>query len=147
IISIEDGLAEDDWETWRALTERIGGTTQLVGGGLFGTNTTPLGQGVGRGVGHSIPGKGKQIGAPSGTLDALRRGPRAGDPAPTPHRSGETGATTAADPAAATNAGQIKTGAPARMDRVEKYNRLLRIEEELGSAARYPGLSAFPNGN
>jgi enolase len=145
IISIEDGLAEDDWDTWRALTERIGGTTQLVGDDLFVTNTTRLTQGIERGVGNSILVKVNQIGTLTETLNAIELAQRAGFTAVISHRSGETCDTTVADLAVATNAGQIKTGAPARMDRVEKYNRLLRIEEELGSAALYPGLGAFPN--
>ncbi|MFN8539354.1 MAG: phosphopyruvate hydratase [Thermomicrobiales bacterium] len=143
IISIEDGLAEDDWETWKALTDKIGATTQLVGDDLFVTNTERLRQGIERGVGNSILVKVNQIGTLTETLEAIELAQRAGYTAVISHRSGETCDTTVADLAVATNAGQIKTGAPARMDRVEKYNRLLRIEEELGSAARYPGMGAF----
>ncbi len=143
IVSIEDGLAEDDWDTWKALTEKIGATTQLVGDDLFVTNTERLRQGIERGVGNSILVKVNQIGTLTETLEAIELAQRAGYTAVISHRSGETCDTTVADLAVATNAGQIKTGAPARMDRVEKYNRLLRIEEELGSAARYPGISAF----
>jgi enolase len=143
IISIEDGLAEDDWDTWKALTERIGAATQLVGDDLFVTNTERLRQGIERGVGNSILVKVNQIGTLTETLEAIELAQRAGYTAVISHRSGETCDTTVADLAVATNAGQIKTGAPARMDRVEKYNRLLRIEEELGGAARYPGIGAF----
>jgi len=145
IISIEDGLAEDDWETWRALTERIGRTTQLVGDDLFVTNTERLARGIARGIGNSILVKVNQIGTLTETLNAIELAQRAGFTAVISHRSGETCDTTVADLAVATNAGQIKTGAPTRMDRVEKYNRLLRIEEELGQAARYPGMAAFTN--
>jgi enolase len=143
IISIEDGLAEDDWDTWKGLTEQIGATTQLVGDDLFVTNTERLRQGIERGVGNSILVKVNQIGTLTETLEAIELAQRAGYTAVISHRSGETCDTTVADLAVATNAGQIKTGAPARMDRVEKYNRLLRIEEELGGAARYPGMGAF----
>jgi enolase len=145
IISIEDGLAEDDWETWRLLTERLGDRVQLVGDDLFVTNTGRLAQGIERGVGNSILVKVNQIGTLTETLNAIDLAQRNQYTAVISHRSGETCDTTVADLAVATNAGQIKTGAPARMDRVEKYNRLLRIEEELGDAARYPGLGAFTN--
>ncbi len=145
IISIEDGLAEDDWETWRTLTERIGSTTQLVGDDLFVTNTERLARGIAQRIGNSILVKVNQIGTLTETLNAIELAQRAGFTAVISHRSGETCDTTVADLAVATNAGQIKTGAPTRMDRVEKYNRLLRIEEELGQAAHYPGLAAFPN--
>ncbi|CAA9554510.1 MAG: Enolase [uncultured Thermomicrobiales bacterium] len=145
IISVEDGLAEDDWETWRALTERIGGATQLVGDDLFVTNTERLARGIARGIGNSILIKVNQIGTLTETLNAIELAQRAGYTAVISHRSGETCDTTVADLAVATNAGQIKTGAPTRMDRVEKYNRLLRIEEELGDSAHYPGPAAFPN--
>ncbi len=145
IISIEDGLAEDDWDTWRALTERIGGRVQLVGDDLFVTNTARLEQGIARGVGNSILVKVNQIGTLTEALAAIDLAQRAGFTAVISHRSGETCDTTVADLAVATNAGQIKTGAPARMDRVEKYNRLLRIEEELGDTAQYLGLAAFSN--
>ena len=145
IVSIEDGLAEDDWDTWRALTERIGGRVQLVGDDLFVTNTARLEQGIARGVGNSILVKVNQIGTLTEALAAIDLAQRAGFTAVISHRSGETCDTTVADLAVATNAGQIKTGAPARMDRVEKYNRLLRIEEELGDTAQYLGLAAFSN--
>ena len=145
IISIEDGLAEDDWETWKALTERLGAGTQLVGDDLFVTNTARLRQGIERGIGNSILVKVNQIGTLTETFEAIELAQRAGYTAVISHRSGETCDTTVADLAVAMNAGQIKTGAPTRMDRVEKYNRLLRIEEELGRAAVYPGLGAFVN--
>lgn len=145
IISIEDGVAEDDWETWQALTARIGDKVQLVGDDLFVTNTSRLQQGIERKVGNSILVKVNQIGTLTETLNAIEMAQRAGYTAVISHRSGETCDTTVADLSVATNAGQIKTGAPARMDRVEKYNRLLRIEGELGTSARYPGLGAFSN--
>ncbi len=145
IISIEDGVAEDDWETWRALTERVGDRVQLVGDDLFVTNTARLSEGIARGVGNSILVKVNQIGTLTETFEAIALAQRNNYTAVISHRSGETCDTTVADLAVATNAGQIKTGAPARMDRVEKYNRLLRIEEELGAAARYPGLATFSN--
>jgi enolase len=145
IISIEDGLAEDDWDSWRLLTERIGDRTQLVGDDLFVTNTERLQQGIERGVGNSILVKVNQIGTLTETLAAIELAHRAGYTAVISHRSGETCDTTVADLAVATNAGQIKIGAPARMDRVEKYNRLLRIEEELGDDAIYLGAQAFNN--
>jgi enolase len=145
IISIEDGIAEDDWDTWRALTERVGDRVQLVGDDLFVTNTARLGEGIARGVGNSILVKVNQIGTLTETFESIALAQRNNYTAVISHRSGETCDTTVADLAVATNAGQIKTGAPARMDRVEKYNRLLRIEEELGAAARYPGLAAFSN--
>src|SRR5919202_753758 len=145
IISIEDGLAEDDWDSWRLLTERIGDRTQLVGDDLFVTNTERLQQGIERGVGNSILVKVNQIGTLTETLAAIELAHRAGYTAVISHRSGETCDTTVADLAVATNAGQIKIGAPARMDRVEKYNRLLRIEEELGDDAIYLGARAFNN--
>ncbi len=145
IVSIEDGLAEDDWESWRLLTERLGGRVQLVGDDLFVTNTARLRQGIERGVGNSILVKVNQIGTLTETLDAIDLAQRASYTAVISHRSGETCDTTVADLAVATNAGQIKTGAPARMDRVEKYNRLLRIEEELGETAQYLGPAAFSN--
>ena len=143
IVSIEDGLAEDDWETWRTLTERLGGRVQLVGDDLFVTNTARLAQGIERGVGNSILVKVNQIGTLTETMDAVEMARQAGYTAIISHRSGETEDTTIADLAVALNAGQVKMGAPARSDRVAKYNRLLLIEEELGKVARYPGLSAF----
>jgi enolase len=143
IISIEDGLAEDDWVGWSELTRRIGRRVQLVGDDLFVTNTTRLERGIAEGVGNSILVKVNQIGTLTETLAAIQLAQRARYSAVISHRSGETADTTVADLAVATNAGQIKTGAPSRMDRVEKYNRLLRIEEELGSTALYPGRAAF----
>ena len=142
-ISIEDGMAEDDWEGWRLLTERIGDRCQLVGDDLFVTNPERLRRGIEEGVGNSILVKVNQIGTLSETLEAITIAREAGYTAVISHRSGETEDTTIADLAVGTAAGQIKTGAPSRSDRVAKYNRLLRIEEELGEAAHYPGLSAF----
>ena len=145
IISIEDGCSEDDWDTWHLLTERIGKKVQLVGDDLFVTNTERLKRGIDEGTANSILVKVNQIGTLTETLEAVEMAKRAGYTAVISHRSGETEDTTIADIAVALNAGQIKTGAPSRSDRVAKYNRLLRIEEELGSAASYPGLSAFYN--
>ncbi len=145
IISIEDGLAEDDWQGWQQLTERLGGKVQLVGDDLFVTNTKRLEQGISQGAGNSILIKVNQIGTLTETLDAIEMAKRAGYTAVVSHRSGETEDTTIADIAVATNAGQIKTGAPSRTDRVAKYNQLMRIEEELAEAAVYPGLKAFYN--
>lgn len=145
IISIEDGCSEDDWETWKLLTERLGNRVQLVGDDLFVTNTQRLKQGIDQGIANSILVKVNQIGTLTETFAAIEMAERAGYTAVTSHRSGETEDTTIADIAVATNAGQIKTGAPARSDRVAKFNRLLRIEQELGASARYPGLSAFYN--
>lgn len=145
IVSLEDGLAEDDWESWRLLTERVGGRVQLVGDDLFVTNTERLQRGIDSGVANSILVKVNQIGTLSETFDAIDLARRSGYTAVISHRSGETCDTTVADIAVATNAGQIKTGAPSRMERVEKYNRLLRIEEALGRGARYPGVRAFYN--
>ena len=144
IVSIEDGLAEDDWETWAQLTRELGERVQLVGDDLFVTNPVRLQRGIEAGVGNSILVKVNQIGTLTETLVAIRMAQEAGYTAVISHRSGETEDTTIADLAVATNAGQIKTGAPARSDRVAKYNQLLRIEEELGSAAVYPGWDAFP---
>ncbi len=143
VISIEDGCAEDDWETWRALTERLGKHVQLVGDDLFVTNTERLARGVAGGVANAILIKVNQIGTLSETLDAVEMAHKAGYRCVISHRSGETGDTTIADLAVATGAGQIKTGSLSRSDRVEKYNRLMAIELELGSAARYPGRAAF----
>ncbi|MDQ6926954.1 MAG: phosphopyruvate hydratase [Candidatus Eremiobacteraeota bacterium] len=143
IVSIEDGLAEDDWEGWRALTELLGDRVQLVGDDLFVTNVERLQKGIDLGVANSILIKVNQIGTLSETLDTIALGARSGYGSVISHRSGETEDTTIADLAVATNAGQIKTGAPSRSDRVAKYNRLLRIEEELGGGAIYPGRSAF----
>jgi enolase len=144
IVSIEDGLAEDDWDGWRALTEAIGDRVQLVGDDLFVTNTEVLQRGIDSGVGNSILIKLNQIGTLSETLECVRTAQRAGYTTMISHRSGETEDATVADVAVATNAGQIKTGAPARGERTAKYNQLLRIEETLGDGARYPGARAFP---
>ena len=144
IISIEDGLAEDDWAGWAELTQRLGKRVQLVGDDLFVTNTARLARGIREGVGNSILIKLNQIGTLTETLAAIEMAAHAGYTSVISHRSGETEDTTIADLAVATNAGQIKTGAPARSDRVAKYNQLLRIEEELGDVAVYPGWAAFP---
>jgi enolase len=143
IVSIEDGLAEDDWDGWQQLTERLGSRVQLVGDDLFVTNVERLQRGIDSGAANSILVKVNQIGTLSETLDAVRLAHRSGYTAVMSHRSGETEDTTIADLAVATNCGQIKTGAPSRSDRVAKYNQLLRIEEELGAAACYPGRRAF----
>jgi enolase len=143
ILSIEDGMDEEDWDGWKLLTEKLGERVQLVGDDLFVTNPERLKRGIDLGVGNSILVKVNQIGTLSETLEAIRMAADAGYTAVISHRSGETEDTTIADLAVATGAGQIKTGAPSRSDRVAKYNRLLRIEEELGSAARFPGLQAF----
>ena len=140
IISIEDGMAEEDWEGWKLLTDAIGDKVQLVGDDLFVTNTERLKRGIEKGVGNSILIKLNQIGTLTETLDAISMAERAKYTAVISHRSGETEDVTIADLAVATNAGQIKTGAPSRTDRVAKYNQLLRIEQELGSTAQY---SAF----
>lgn len=145
IISIEDGLAEDDWQGWQQLTERLGDRVQLVGDDLFVTNTRRLEQGIQQGAGNAILIKVNQIGTLTETLDAIEMAKRAGYTAVVSHRSGETEDTTIADIAVAANAGQIKTGAPSRTDRVAKYNQLMRIEGELAEAAVYPGLKAFYN--
>jgi enolase len=145
IVSIEDGLAEDDWAGWADLTRRVGERVQLVGDDLFVTNTARLERGIAERAANSILIKLNQIGTLTETLQAVETAKRAGWTAVISHRSGETEDTTIADLAVATNAGQLKTGAPARSERVAKYNRLLRIEEELGSAAHYAGWSAFYN--
>ena len=145
IISIEDGMAEEDWEGWKLLTEALGDRIQLVGDDLFVTNTQRLARGIELGVGNSILIKVNQIGTLTETLDAIAMANRAGYTAVISHRSGETEDTTIADLSVALNAGQIKTGAPSRTDRVAKYNQLLRIEEELGDVAEYPGLKAWFN--
>ncbi len=145
IISLEDGMAEDDWEGWAMLTKAIGNKVQLVGDDLFVTNTARLSDGIAKGVANSILIKVNQIGTLTETLDAIQMANRAGYTAIVSHRSGETEDTTIADIVVATNAGQIKTGAPSRTDRVAKYNQLLRIEEELGDAAQYLGRDAFFN--
>ncbi|MWB98322.1 phosphopyruvate hydratase [Agromyces seonyuensis] len=144
LITIEDPLAEDDWENWSALTAAIGDKVQLVGDDLFVTNPKRLAKGIETKAANSILVKVNQIGTLTETLDAVRDAHRAGFTAVLSHRSGETEDTTIADLAVATDCGQIKTGAPARSDRVAKYNQLLRIEEELGEAAVYAGRSAFP---
>jgi enolase len=143
IVSIEDGMDEEDWEGWKALTERIGDLCQLVGDDLFVTNPERLRRGIEQGVANSILVKVNQIGTLTETLEAIQIARDAGYTTVISHRSGETEDTTIADLAVGTRAGQIKTGAPARSDRVAKYNRLLRIEEELGDRARFPGASAF----
>jgi enolase len=143
IVSIEDGLAEDDWDGWRLLTERLGGTVQLVGDDLFVTNPDRLRRGIDGDVANAILIKVNQIGSLSETLDTMRLAGEGGYASVMSHRSGETEDTTIADLAVATNCGQIKTGAPSRTDRVAKYNQLLRIEEELGDGARFPGRDAF----
>jgi enolase len=145
IISIEDGLAEDDWTTWRKLTERIGDRVQLVGDDLFVTNTKFLQRGIESHTANSILIKVNQIGTLTETLAAIEMAKRAGYTAVVSHRSGETEDATIADIVVATNAGQIKTGAPARTDRVAKYNQLLRIEESLGDTATFDGLKSFYN--
>ena len=145
IISIEDGLSEDDWDGWRALTDRLGGKVQLVGDDLFVTNTERLARGIENHTGNSILVKVNQIGTLTETFDAIEMAKRAGYTAVISHRSGETEDSTIADIAVATNAGQIKTGAPSRTDRVAKYNQLLRIEDELGDTARFGGRAAFYN--
>ena len=143
IISVEDGMDEEDWDGWKALTDSIGDRCQLVGDDLFVTNPERLGRGIEAGVGNSILVKVNQIGTLTETFEAVRMAREAGYSAVMSHRSGETEDTTIADLAVATGCGQIKTGAPSRSDRVAKYNQLLRIEEELGDAAIFPGLEAF----
>jgi len=145
IISLEDGMAEEDWEGWDLLTKTLGNKIQLVGDDLFVTNTTRLKKGIDLGVANSILIKVNQIGSLTETLDAIQMANRAGYTAVVSHRSGETEDTTIADIAVALNAGQIKTGAPSRTDRVAKYNQLLRIEEELDETAQYLGKAAFFN--
>ncbi|GAA0083984.1 phosphopyruvate hydratase [Clostridium sp. MB05] len=145
IISIEDGMAEEDWEGWKLITERLGKKVQLVGDDLFVTNTERLERGIDMGVGNSILIKLNQIGTLTETLNAIEMANRAGYTAVISHRSGETEDTTIADLVVAVNAGQIKTGAPARSERVAKYNQLIRIEEELDDVAEYRGRKAFFN--
>jgi enolase len=144
VVSIEDGCAEDDWEAWRALTEELGDGVQLVGDDLFVTNPERLREGIDRGVANSILVKVNQIGTLTETIEAVRLAQANGYTAVMSHRSGETEDATIADLAVALGTGQIKTGAPARSDRTAKYNQLLRIEEQLGTRAVYPGWSAFP---
>ena len=143
VVSIEDGLAEDDWDGWKVLTDRLGGRTQLVGDDLFVTNPSILAQGIERGVANSILIKVNQIGTLTETLEAIRVAGAAGYSAIASHRSGETEDTTIADLAVGTGCGQIKTGSLCRSDRVAKYNRLLRIEEQLGAEAAYAGPSTL----
>ena len=145
IISIEDGLAEEDWDGWVKLTQRIGDRVQLVGDDLFVTNTSRLKKGIELGAANAILIKVNQIGTLTETLEAMQTAQRAGYTCVVSHRSGETEDTTIADLAVATNAGQIKTGAPARTDRVAKFNQLLRIEDGLAESAEYAGMSAFYN--
>lgn len=145
ILTIEDGCSEDDWDGWKLLTEKLGNKVQLVGDDLFVTNTERLSDGIDKGVGNSILVKVNQIGTLTETFDAIEMAKRAGYTAVISHRSGESEDSTIADIAVATNAGQIKTGAPSRTDRVAKYNQLLRIEDQLGSTAQYAGKTAFYN--
>ena len=144
LVSIEDPLSEDEWDAWKALTDAIGDRVQIVGDDLFVTNPTRLARGIETGTANALLVKVNQIGTLTETLEAVEDAHRSGYRTMTSHRSGETGDTTIADLAVATNSGQIKTGAPARSERVEKYNRVLRIEQELGQDAVYAGRSAFP---
>jgi enolase len=143
IYSIEDGMSEDDWDGWRALTDILGRSCQLVGDDLFVTNVARLKEGIEKGIANAILVKVNQIGTLTETLDAVRMAQEAGYAAVMSHRSGETEDSTIADLAVATNCGQIKTGSLARSDRVAKYNQLIRIEEELGAKARYAGHSVL----
>jgi len=143
IISIEDGMSENDWDGWKMLTDAVGGKVQLVGDDLFVTNTKKLSEGIIKGVGNSILVKVNQIGSLSETLASINLAHKAGYTAIISHRSGETEDSTIADLAVAVNAGQIKTGSASRSDRIAKYNQLIRIEQELGCAAKYPGMKAF----
>jgi enolase len=143
ILSIEDGMAEDDWAGWKLLTDTVGGKVQLVGDDLFVTNTARLQRGIEAGVGNSILVKVNQIGSLTETLESMQMAAEAGYTAVVSHRSGETEDAFIADLAVATNAGQIKTGSASRTDRIAKYNQLLRIEEELGASARFPGRKAY----
>jgi enolase len=145
IISIEDGLSEDDWEGWKLMTDKLGSKVQLVGDDLFVTNTERLAKGIEMGVANSILVKVNQIGTLTETLDSIEMAKKAGYTAVVSHRSGETEDCTIADLVVAVNAGQIKTGAPSRTDRVVKYNQLLRIEEELWESAQYDGIKTFYN--
>jgi enolase len=144
IISIEDGMDENDWDGWKKLTERLGDKIQLVGDDVFVTNTKILQEGIDKGVANSILVKVNQIGTLTETLDAINLAKKSGYTAVISHRSGETEDATIADLAVATNTGQIKTGSLSRSDRIAKYNQLIRIEQELGQHARYPGRDAFP---
>jgi enolase len=143
IISIEDGMAEDDWTGWKTMTDELGSKIQIVGDDLFVTNTERLAQGIEKGIANSILIKVNQIGTLTETLEAIKMAVDAGYTTITSHRSGETEDAFIADLAVATSAGQIKTGSASRTDRIAKYNQLLRIEEELGTAARYAGRKAF----
>jgi enolase len=143
IVSIEDGMAEDDWAGWKTMTVELGDKIQLVGDDLFVTNTERLAQGIEKGIANSILIKVNQIGTLTETLEAIKMAADAGYTSITSHRSGETEDTFIADLSVATSAGQIKTGSASRTDRIAKYNQLLRIEEELGSAAKYAGRKAF----
>jgi enolase len=145
IISIEDGLSEEDWDGWKIMTSRLGKRIQIVGDDLFVTNTERLAKGIEMGVANSILIKVNQIGTLTETINAVKMAERTGYTSVISHRSGETEDTTIADLAVALNTGQIKTGAPSRTDRVAKYNQLLRIEEELGYTARYRGKEVFFN--
>jgi enolase len=145
IISIEDGMAEGDWDGWKLLTERLGQKVQIVGDDLFVTNTKILKEGIEKGIANSILIKINQIGTLTETFAAIEMAKRAGYTAVISHRSGETEDATIADIAVGLNAGQIKTGSMSRSDRMAKYNQLLRIEEDLGDVAEYPGRSAFYN--
>jgi enolase len=144
VVSLEDGAAEDDWESWQAQTSALGDRVQLVGDDVFVTNPERLRRGIDRGVANSILVKVNQIGTLTETVEAVELAQRNGYSAVMSHRSGETEDATIADLAVALGTGQIKTGAPARSDRVAKYNQLLRIEEALGARAHYPGWGAFP---
>jgi enolase len=145
IISIEDGMNEEDWDGWKLLTEKLGNKIQLVGDDLFVTNTERLKKGIKMSVANSILIKLNQIGTITETLDAIEMAKRAGYTAVVSHRSGETDDTTISDLVIAMNAGQIKTGAPSRIDRVAKYNQLLRLEDYLGETAQYKGIEVFYN--
>ena len=146
IVSIEDGMAEEDWDGWKLLTDAIGGRCQLVGDDLFVTNVERLARGIDAGVANSILVKVNQIGSLTETFESVELATRSGYTSVMSHRSGETEDVTIADLAVATNCGQIKTGAPARSDRVAKYNQLLRIEDDLGEAAAYRGIDALARG-
>ena len=146
VVSIEDGMSEEDWDGWKVLTGRLGDRCQLVGDDIFVTNPERLRRGIEEGVANSILIKVNQIGTLTETLEAIAIASQAGYTSVMSHRSGETEDTTIADLAVATGIGQIKTGAPSRSDRVAKYNQLLRIEEALGESATYPGLDAFRRG-
>ncbi len=145
IITIEDGMDENDWEGWKLLTDRLGDKVQLVGDDLLVTNTEKLSQAIEKGISNSILIKVNQIGTLTETFDAIEMAKRAGYTAVVSHRSGETEDSTIADIAVATNAGQIKTGSLSRTDRIAKYNQLLRIEDELGELAKYQGIKSFYN--